>query len=189
MSNVDAATRSAASFSPRATRAKIAGISLLALMAAAGVFAVVSQAAADTKEAEASPLYGVTVPKGYKQWQLIAPAIEAEPLNELRVVLGNAIAIEAYDKGTLPFPDGTVLTKLAWKRVQSPEFPPATIPGEATTVQVMVKDSKKYAATGGWGFGRFINGKPVDLAQHQTCFACHQALVKNHDYVFTRLAH
>jgi hypothetical protein len=39
----------------------------------------------------------------------------------------------------------------------------------------MVKDSKKYAATGGWGFGRFINGKPVDEAQHRACFACHQA--------------
>lgn len=64
----------------------------------------------------------------------------------------------------------------------------ASIPGAATTVQVMVKDAKKYAATGGWGFGRFVNGKPVDLAQHQTCFACRQALVKNHDDVFTRMA-
>jgi hypothetical protein len=52
----------------------------------------------------------------------------------------------------------------------------------------MVKDSKKYASTGGWGFGRFINGKPADEAQHQTCFACHQARVQNHDFVFTRLA-
>jgi len=51
---------------------------------------------------------------------------------------------------------------------------------------VMVKDSKKYAATGGWGFGRFIDGKPVDEAQHRTCFACHQANVKGHDIVFTR---
>jgi len=59
-------------------------------------------------------LYGVTLRKGYRQWQLIAPTIEAEPLNELLVVLGNAKAIQAY--------------------------------------------------------------------------ACHQALVKNHDYVFTRLA-
>jgi hypothetical protein len=55
-------------------------------------------------------------------------------------------------------------------------------------VQVMVKDSRKYASTGGWGFGRFINGKPVDEAQHRTCFACHDARAKSHDYVFTRLA-
>ena len=139
-------------------------------------------------EKPASPIYGVTIPDGYRQWQLIAPAQEAAPLNELRAVLGNAIAIKAYREGTLPFPDGTVLAKLAWKHVQSPEFKPASVPGAATTVQFMVKDSKKYAATGGWGFGRFIDGKPADEAQHRTCYACHQALVKNHDLVFTRYA-
>jgi len=55
--------------------------------------------------------------------------------------------------------------------------------------EFMVKDSEKYASTGGWGFGRFIDGKPVDAAQHKTCFACHEAGVKGHDYVFTRLAY
>lgn len=135
-----------------------------------------------------SPIYGVTVPDGYRQWQLVAPAQEAAPLDELRAVLGNEIAVEAYRRGTLPFPDGTVLAKLAWKHVPSPEFAPASVPGAATTVQVMVKDSKRYAATGGWGFGRFIDGKPVDEAQHRTCFACHQSLVRDRDYVFTRFA-
>jgi len=53
---------------------------------------------------------------------------------------------------------------------------------------VMIKDSKRYAATGGWGFGRFVNGKPADEAQHRTCFACHEARVKAHDFVFTRYA-
>jgi len=104
------------------------------------------------------------------------------------VVLGNPVAMRALEKATLPFPDGTILVKLAYKRKPSDEFPPATVPGQATTVQVMVKDSRRYAATGGWGFGRFINGVPADIGQHQTCFACHQARVKNHDYVFTRLA-
>jgi Cytochrome P460 len=51
----------------------------------------------------------------------------------------------------------------------------AFVPGQATTLQIMVKDSKKYASTGGWGFGRFIDGKPVDEAQHKTCFARHEA--------------
>jgi hypothetical protein len=137
---------------------------------------------------DASPIYGVKLPENYRLWPLIAPAQEAAPLDELRAVLGNDLAIKAYQDSTLPFPDGTVLVKLAWKHVQSPEFEPASIPGAATTVQVMVKDSKKYAATGGWGFGRFINGKPADEAQHQTCFACHQARVSNHDFVFTRFA-
>lgn len=144
--------------------------------------------AADATLEDASPIYGVTIPKGYRQWPLIAPAQEADPLNELRAVLGNSVAIDAYRDGTLPFPDGTILAKLAWKHVPSPEFEPASIPGAATTVQIMVKDSKKYAATGGWGFGRFINGKPVDEAQHKTCFACHEASVKGHDLVFTRYA-
>lgn len=145
-------------------------------------------ARANTTSKPASPIYGVTIPGGYRQWQLIAPAQEAAPLNELRAVLGNAIAIEAYRNGTLPFPDGTVLAKLAWKHVPSPEFEPASIPGAGTTVQFMVKDSIKYAATGGWGFGRFVDGKPADEAQHRTCFACHKARVKNHDLVFTRWA-
>jgi hypothetical protein len=137
---------------------------------------------------EASPIYGVTVPDGYRSWELVAPALEGDPLNELRAVVGNSVAMDAYRAGKLPFPDGTVLVKLAWKRVQSPEFEPASIPGPATTVQVMVKDSRKYASTGGWGFGRFIDGKPVDPAQHETCFACHEARARGHDYVFTRYA-
>ena len=138
--------------------------------------------------AEASPIFGVRIPAGYKQWELVAPAEEAAPLNELRAVVGNQTAIGAYQDGKLPFPDGTILVKRAWKRAQSPDFASATIPGTATTVQVMVKDAKRYAATGGWGFGRFVNGKPADEAQHRTCFACHDARAKGHDYVFTRLA-
>jgi hypothetical protein len=162
-------------------------LALSAVAMASVVFAAMASEGGVTPE-NASPIYGVTIPEGYRQWELIAPAQEAEPLNELRAVLGNPLAIKAYRKGTLPFPDGTILAKLAWKHVQSPEFEPASIPGAATTVQIMVKDSKKYASTGGWGFGRFINGKPVDEAQHQTCFACHEARVKGHDFVFTRLA-
>ncbi len=136
----------------------------------------------------ASPLFGVTIPNGYRHWELIAASHELEPLNELRAILGNSVAMEAYRDGALPFPDGTVLAKLAWKHVASTEFPPAYVPGDPTTVQIMVKDSKRYADTGGWGFGRFVGGVATDEAQHRTCFACHQALVKNHDFVFTRLA-
>ena len=106
--------------------------------------------------------------------------------DELRVVVGNPIAVEAYRKGTLPFPDGAILVKLAWKRVQSSEFSPASVPAAPTTVQVMVKDSRRYAASGGWGFGRFIDGKPTNAAEHRTCFSCHQSRVKQRDFVFTR---
>jgi len=136
----------------------------------------------------ASPVYGVTLPEGYRQWELIAPALEAAPLNEIRTVLGNRIAVDAYRRGAQPFPDGTVLVKLAWKQQPSTAFASATVPGAATTVQVMVKDSKKYAASGGWGYGRFIDGKPADEAQHRTCYACHEARAKGHDDVFTHYA-
>jgi hypothetical protein len=51
-----------------------------------------------------------------------------------------------------------------------------------------VKSAKKYAATGGWGFGRFVNGKPASEQDHATCFPCHQANVKGNDFVFTRYA-
>jgi hypothetical protein len=51
----------------------------------------------------------------------------------------------------------------------------------------MVKDSKKYASTGGWGFGHFNDGKPADEAVLKTCFPCHVA-IKDRDLVFTRYA-
>jgi hypothetical protein len=135
-----------------------------------------------------SPIFGVKIPAGYRQWELIAPSREAGSFDELRSILGNAISMKAYRDGALPFPDGSILVKLAWKQVPSAEFNGAFVPGHTTTVQVMVKDSKKYRSTGGWGFGRFIDGKPVDEAQHQTCFACHEANVKEHDFVFTKYA-
>jgi len=51
----------------------------------------------------------------------------------------------------------------------------------------MVKDSKKYAASGGWGYGDFTNDKPGNEALHKTCFPCHEP-AKARDYVFTRYA-
>jgi hypothetical protein len=173
-------------------RARVAGALLAGVAALAhGLAARAEQQAeprAEPQRQAASPIYGVTLPPGYRKWEMIAPAEEAAPLDELRVVLGNPVAIKAIEHSTLPFPDGTILVKLAYKRKQSDEFEPATVPGQATTVQVMVKDSRRYASTGGWGFGRFVNGVPADIAQHQTCFACHESRVKNHDYVFTRFA-
>jgi hypothetical protein len=61
------------------------------------------------------------------------------------------------------------------------------VAGSATNVQFMVKDSKKYASTGGWGFAQFNNGKPADEALLKTCFPCHQP-VKAQDFVFTHYA-
>jgi hypothetical protein len=134
-----------------------------------------------------SPIFGVKLPDGYRQWELVSVS---QGQDELKGILGNAVAMKAYRDGKLPFPDGTILVKLSWKREPLPGFEGDFVPGAATMVQVMVKDSKKFAATGGWGFGRFIDGKPADAAQHKTCFACHSrtAQVRKHDFVFTRLA-
>ncbi|WP_338831916.1 cytochrome P460 family protein [Bradyrhizobium sp. 27S5] len=160
-----------------------------AAIAAASISAALPFAVGRADDAAlASPIFGVTIPQGYRDWKLIAVG-EETGLDELRSVLGNDTAVKAYQGGAARFPDGTVLVKLAWKRKPVAGLNGAFITGPATTVQVMVKGSAKYAATGGWGFGRFIDGRPVDAAQHETCFACHEAHASDHDFVFTRYAH
>jgi hypothetical protein len=71
--------------------------------------------------------------------------------------------------------------------VKSGEWETALVPGAAQRQEFMVKDTKKFASTGGWGFGRFVDEKPVgDEKLYTTCFPCHAANVKDNDYVFTR---
>jgi len=144
-------------------------------------------------DAEAAPIFGIKIPPGYRDWKLISVAHEEGNLNDLRALLGNDVAIKAYREGKLPFPDGTIIARLAWSYVPSEEnnkvFGRAQsfVAGDATNVQFMVKDSKKYAATGGWGFAQFKDGKPADEALLKTCFPCHVP-VKARDFVFTRYA-
>lgn len=158
---------------------------VVALFATAGIL-FPAFPAATAADIVAAPT-GVTIPMGYRNWQVIAPS-QRDDTDEIRVILGNNIAMKAFRANTLPFPDGTILAKLAWKRVKSTEFPKTFIPGVAPRIEFMVKNSKKYASTGGWGFGRFIDGNPADAQVHATCFPCHQANVKDHDFVFTRYA-
>jgi hypothetical protein len=142
---------------------------------------------------EAAPIYGITIPDGYRDWTLVNVAHEAGDLNDLRVVLGNALAIRAFRSGTLPFPDGTVIARLAWKHVPSPAnnavlgHQQSFVTGAPTNLEFMVKDSKKYATTAGWGFAQFTGGKPDSEALHKTCFNCHQP-AKANDFLFTHYA-
>jgi Cytochrome P460 len=165
---------------------------LIAAAAVAGVITSVALAARRPKE-EASPIYGVTIPEGYRDWKLISVDEEAGDFNQVRAQLGNDIAIKAYREGKLPFPDGSMIVALHWKRVASDEDNKvfgkvqAFVPGAAVNMQVMVKDSKKYAASGGWGFGDFKDGKASDAKLHETCFPCHGP-AKSTDYVYTRYA-
>ncbi len=158
----------------------------------AASIALTAEPAAD----EAAPIFDVTIPTGYRDWSLISVAHEEGNLNSLGAILGNDIAIKAFREGKLPFPDGTIIAALHWHHSASEEnnkiFGRAQsfVAGSPTNVQFMVKDSKKYAATGGWGFGHFNerNGnKPGDAALMKTCFACHQK-AKDGDLVFTRYA-
>jgi hypothetical protein len=120
-------------------------------------------------------------------------------LKQLRAQLGNDIAIKAFREGTLPFPDGAIIAALHWNESLSDEnnkvlavgFPCAdlqsSVAGSAENVQFMVKDSKKYAATGGWGFADFKN---ENLATRRCTKLASPAtsLPKARDYVFTHYA-
>jgi hypothetical protein len=156
--------------------------------------AVVALTALSQDAGPAAPIYGIPLPPGYRDWRLISVAHEEGSLNDLRAVLGNDVAIKAYRAGKLPFPDGTIIARLAWSYVASEEND--KIFGRAQSfvagppkngVQFMVKDSKKYASSGGWGFAQFNDGKPADEALHKTCFPCH-APFKANDLVFTHYA-
>ncbi|HJU56382.1 MAG TPA: cytochrome P460 family protein [Pyrinomonadaceae bacterium] len=133
-------------------------------------------------------------PPGYRDWRLISVAREEGDLDDIRAILGNDVAIKTYRAGKLPFPDGTIIARLAWSHDASEENnkvfgrPQSFVAGPPKNgVQFMVKDSKKYASTGGWGFAQFNDGKLADVAVLKTCFACHAA-VKERDLVFTRYA-
>src|SRR5215471_16338899 len=77
------------------------------------VIALMSVAASHTDD-QAAPAFGIKIPPGYRDWKLISVAHEAGNLNDLRAVLGNDVAIKAYREGKLPFPDGTIIARLAW---------------------------------------------------------------------------
>ena len=165
---------------------------LFAVVALTGVLVYMAYASGRSDE-EAAPIFGIKIPPGYRDWKLISVAHEEGNLNDLRAVLGNDVAIKAYREEKLPFPDGTIIARLAWSYVPSEEnnkvFGRAQsfVAGAPTNVQFMVKDSRKYAATGGWGFAQFKDGKPADEALLKTCFPCHEP-VKARDFVFTHYA-
>ena len=166
---------------------------LAAVGALAGMVATMVSASGQA-DGEAAPIFGIKMPPGYRDWRLISVAHEEGSLNDLRAILGNDVAIKAAREAKLPYPDGTILARLAWSydRLEEGEKafgrPQSFVAGPPKNgVQFMVKDSKKYAATGGWGFAHFDDGKPGGEAVHNACFACHE-IVKARDFVFNRYA-
>lgn len=132
---------------------------------------------------------GITLPADYADWRLIAPSYRGDK-HHVRAIVGNDTAIRAARAGqTNPWPDGSILAKLAWKEQADEHFPAAMEAGEFSHVEIMVKDSKRYAATGGWGYARWVGqalkpyGKDADFVQE--CHGCHTP-VAGKDFVFTR---
>jgi hypothetical protein len=166
----------------------------IVLIAIATLGSVASGIALSHHADDQAPIFVTRMPPRYRDWKLISVAHEAGNLNSLGAILGNDIAIKAYRNGKLPYPDGTIIAALHYSHTPSEENnkvfgqPQSFTPGKPTNVQFMVKDSIKYAATGGWGFGHFnADGKPVDAAFMKTCFPCHEK-TKATDLVFTHYA-
>jgi hypothetical protein len=166
-------------------------VALATLASVAGSRATISRHAAAQ---ESAPIFVKEVPAGYRDWRVVSVAHEAGELNDIRAVLGNDIAIKAYREGKLPFPEGAIVGRIAWSYVPSEENnkvfgrDQSFVAGSPTDsyLQFMVKDSKKYAATGGWGYSSFDkNGKPFDDAAMKNCFPCHQA-IKDRDFIFSK---
>lgn len=131
---------------------------------------------------------GITLPGDYRDWRLIGVSQRTEN-GTLRGVLGNDAAIRAARDGkTHPWPDGAILAKIVWKQKTHAHFATAQVPGDFVHTEIMVKDSTKYASTGGWGFARWVGATLAPYGQNaefaQECFSCHGA-AKESDWVFT----
>jgi hypothetical protein len=169
---------------------------LVAVATLAGVVVFTATTSRHVTAQESAPIFVTKIPAGYRDWRFISVAHEAGELNDIRTILGNDKAIDAYRAGKLPFPEGTIIARIAWRHVPSEENnkvfgrEQSFVPGEQPSwyLQFMVKDEKKYAATGGWGYAQFDkDGKPGPESDMKKCFPCHQA-IKERDFVFTRYA-
>ena len=134
---------------------------------------------------------GIELPEDSRNWRVIASSHRTDNYT-LRLILGSGVAIEAAHAGNInPWPDGSILAKVVWKDATHDKGPTAIVPGEFVQAEFLVKDAKKHAATGGWGFARWLGTeqKPYgsDASFVQECFGCHTP-VKDNDYVFTRPA-
>lgn len=164
---------------------------VVAILSAVATLTVITRQSAAQ---DASPIFVKTIPPGYRDWKVVTVSHEAGDLNDIRAGIANDIAIKAYRAGKLPFPEGAIVGRIAWSHTASDEYnklfgrEQAFVAGAPTAayLQFMVKDSKKYAATGGWGYSSFDqDGKSFDDAGMKACFPCHQA-VKDRDYIFSR---
>ncbi len=138
-----------------------------------------------TRAVQAAP-NGISFLPDYKRWRAVS-STDRTDTNTLKVILGNDVAIRAIaDHKINPWPDGTAFAKVSWAR--QPDQDGVIRTGKFEQVAFMIKDSKKYAATAGWGWAQWMGtelepfGKDAGFANE--CVACHAPLRSN-DYVFT----
>ena len=139
--------------------------------------------------------------KGYEHWEAVSMSQDG-PL--MAVILANPSMMEAFRSGApangKPFPDGAKMAKVHYTPKKMDVFPAATVPGEQHDVDFMLKDSKRFADSGGWGYAVFeyeaatktfrvgnTQDSPPQSNDAKCGYACH-TLVKNRDYVFTDYA-
>jgi hypothetical protein len=154
--------------------------------------------------------YAVQVPdglafsefRGYEAWQVVPISQDGDLI---AAILANPVMIDAYLAGVpgngKPFPDGAKMAKIHWNPKKMETFPAATVPGSQHDVDLMMKDSKRFADSGGWGWAVFeydaasdtftpgtLASKPPQGNNAKCGFACH-TIVKTRDYVFTDYGH
>jgi hypothetical protein len=122
----------------------------------------------------------------FETWKPISTTDRGDN-NTFRFILGNDIAVKAAQSGNIsPWPDGTRFAKIAWQQELAPNG--LMRPGKFVQVELMLKDSKRYQETDGWGWGRWrgLDLKPygTDARFVNECTGCHQP-VRGNDYVYT----
>jgi hypothetical protein len=178
--------------------------SVLTISAAAGV--AMALAVFGGRAISAQDKYTLTVPgglafsefRGYEAWQVVSASQDGDLLAS---ILANPVMIDAYLAGApgngKPIPDGAKMAKIHWNPKKMETFPAATVPGSLHDVDFMVKDSKRFADSGGWGYAVFehdpasdtfrpgtLADKPPQGNDAKCGFACH-TIVQARDYVFT----
>src|SRR6202011_1960819 len=141
--------------------------------------------------------------RGYEGWPVIAIS---ENGGKIAVITGNAVMIDAYKEGVpgngKPFPDGARMAKVHWIPKKQETYPgQPMVPGTQHDVDFMVKDSKRFADSGGWGYAEFeydaasdtfkpgtLDDQPPQANDAKCGFACH-TIVQTRDYVFTEYGH
>jgi hypothetical protein len=129
--------------------------------------------------------------RGYEDWQAVSVS---QTEDAFALILANPVMIETYRAGIpengKPFPDGSKMAKIHWKPKKSAEAPaPTTVPDTLHDVDFMVRDSKRFADSGNWGYAQFnydaASGNFTPEGADATCGAACHTIVAAKDYVFT----